>query len=313
MAFPRRSGYVYQPTAEWTPVSVDPDHTSRVNAFLSYTREIKKVPNENQADHLGRDCGNLSPEGQRYPRVNIDLSYPLSCITPSFFASLMPQRVLGPEQCDGLTKMRLLLLMCEPVNLNNWNGCVLTGHYEFEARIGPSWQDHLVLGLDFFERFHPELRCRICYLPMNPASSSTTTKGTDNSQDIVKETEPASQDSAQESMDLLGLDIPASWEDKAALVSNTKYETILPIVLGKPFRYAVSSGSNLAAPTTESSVTLPKQINGKQYRYTISNVKTGHWASSFRRTALYAIIHITWTNHKPNFPPKVYTFVVSNH
>jgi len=71
------------------------------------------------------------------------------------------------------------------------------------------------------------------------------------------------------------LDIPASWENKAALVSNTKYETILPIVLGKPFRYAVSSGSNLAAPTTESSVTLPKQINGKQYRYTISNAKTG--------------------------------------
>ena len=64
MALLPRLGQVYQPNAECTPISIDPDHTSGVNAFLSHTRTTMQIPDGVQSDH--RDGGNLSAEWQRY-------------------------------------------------------------------------------------------------------------------------------------------------------------------------------------------------------------------------------------------------------
>ena len=59
MALSPRLGQVYQPNAECTPISIDPDHTSGVNAFLSHTRETMQIPD-------GVHGGYLRAEWPRY-------------------------------------------------------------------------------------------------------------------------------------------------------------------------------------------------------------------------------------------------------
>jgi hypothetical protein len=228
-------GQVYQPNAEWTPISIDPDNTSRVNAFLSHTRETTKIPNGVQAEH--QDGGNLRAEWHRYPRVSIDISSPFTYITPGLFASLVPRLIEGPElprhRCS--TRIRLLLLMSELLTLTS--GCVLTGHYEFEAIVGLSLRDHLVLGLDFFRRHHPELISRIVYEPVTPVSTHTAAQG---GSDVQSLTPSNSQEGGQET---------------------------IPTFPANASRYTISSVSNLPATATAASRTrVPRQTYVIRYK-----------------------------------------------